>query len=77
MSNLTRLAEKTGNDLVATGIGLETISNLLCADGREYRISAADLNGLHHAALALAAYVKAMGYDLAIAVETMNDGGVK
>lgn len=69
MSDFLRMADLTGNELVSAGIGLETIANLLGADGIERHLSDDDVNGLQHALLVLGTYIKSTGYELCEAVK--------
>lgn len=69
MSDFLRMADLTGNELVSAGIGLETIANLLGADGIERHLSDDDVNGLQHALLVLGIYIKNTGYELCEAVK--------
>lgn len=69
MSDFLRMADLAGNELVSAGIGLETIANLLGADGIERHLSDDDINGLQHVLLALGTYIRSTGYDLCEAVK--------
>jgi len=64
MRDLTRLAIDHGDRLQSTGYALETLANLLGADGSEHHLSYADINGLTHAVRALAGYASAAGLEL-------------
>ncbi|WP_425327996.1 hypothetical protein [Pseudomonas nitroreducens] len=77
MRNLVSLADKIGSNLACAGHGLETIANLLGADGCEHHLTKEDAYGLAHAALALSALIKGAGYDLCIAVEVEQEGGAQ
>jgi fructose-specific phosphotransferase system component IIB len=69
MSDFLRMVDLTGNELVSAGIGLETIANLLGADGIERHLSDDDVNGLQHVLLALGSCLRSTGYDLCEAVK--------
>ncbi|MDZ4192609.1 MAG: hypothetical protein U1D65_11430 [Pseudomonas sp.] len=77
MSDFLRMADETGNDLVSAGIGLETLANLLGADGVERHLSDDDVNGLQHALLALGTYIKSTGYDLCEAAKAETEDARK
>lgn len=77
MRNLVSLADKIGNNLAYAGHGLETIANLLGADGCEHHLTGEEASGLTHAVLALSAYIRGAGYDLCTAVEVEQEGGAQ
>lgn len=77
MREFINLAEQTGNTMTSAGIGLEAIGNMLGADGSEHCFNAKDMNGLHHAVVALGDLIKGLGYDLAGAAEESREGGRK
>lgn len=58
------LAFRTGDQLSSAGMALDTIANLLGADGCEHHLTPFDRNGLTHAVRALADHVKRSGYAL-------------
>ena len=64
MRNLVRLAIDHGDRLQSTGYALETLANLLGADGSEHDLTPSDINGLTHAVRALAGYVSAAGLEV-------------
>lgn len=63
------LAFRTGDRLASAGLALDTIADLLGADGCEHHLTHSDHNGLIHAVRALADLVKRSGYDLAEAFD--------
>lgn len=69
MSDFLRMVDLAGSDLASAGIGLETIGNMLGADGIERLLSEDDLNGLQQAVLALGSYIKSTGYGLCSAAK--------
>lgn len=69
MSDLNRLATDHGDRLISVGYAMETIANLLGCDGQEHDLSKDDINGLTHAARALAGYVRESGSALYEAAE--------
>ncbi|MFK1550124.1 hypothetical protein ACIUZB_06850 [Pseudomonas aeruginosa] len=77
MRNLTFVADKVGNNLSTASIALETIANLLGADGCEHFLNKGHINGLVHAVLTISVYVKGAGYDLCEAAEAESEGGVQ
>ncbi|HBP1996480.1 TPA: hypothetical protein ACKSFN_005806 [Pseudomonas aeruginosa] len=77
MRNLTFVADKVGNNLSTASIALETIANLLGADGCEHFLNKGHINGLVHAVLTISVYVKDAGCDLCEAAEAESEGGVQ
>ncbi|EMW0555506.1 hypothetical protein [Pseudomonas aeruginosa] len=77
MRNLTRVADQVGNNLSTAGIALETIANLLGADGCEHHLDSREVSGLLNAVSALSAYISGAGYDLCSAVEEECNGGAE
>ena len=83
MSNLTTLAIDHGDLLQSTAYALETLANLLGADGSEHHLSAQDVDGLAHAVRALGGYALAAGAELyeagqlAVAIEQDATGGAQ
>jgi len=65
----TDLAFRSGDRLASAGMALDTIADLLGADGSEHHLTHSDRNGLIHAVRALADLVKRSGYDLAEAFD--------
>ncbi|MGA4816350.1 hypothetical protein ACPA9J_20250 [Pseudomonas aeruginosa] len=64
MRNLVTLSDSIGGNLTGAGFALETIANLLGADGCEHFLNKDHINGLVHAVLTISVYVKDAGYDL-------------
>lgn len=62
--SLFELAYASGNTLVSAGYALETIGNLLGADGSEYNLTPTLENGLQHAVLAIGVMVREYGLGL-------------
>ncbi|MCQ4280468.1 hypothetical protein NA643_15345 [Pseudomonas stutzeri] len=73
MMALNSLATELGNRLQSAAYGLETLGNLLGADGSEHLLSDADMSGLAHAVCALAGYVQAAGLELFEAAEMESE----
>ncbi|WP_455232342.1 hypothetical protein [Geopseudomonas aromaticivorans] len=64
MSTLANVATEHADNMVCIGLGLEAIADLL-GGGSEHALTTDQVNGLHHAVLALARMAKGAGYDLA------------
>ncbi|AVK08329.1 hypothetical protein ISF08_11190 [Pseudomonas aeruginosa] len=77
MRNLVKLSDSIGGNLTGAGFALETIANLLGADGCEHFLNKDHINGLVHAVLTISVYVKDAGYDLCEAAEIAQEGGVQ
>lgn len=77
MSNLTTLAIDHGDLLQSTAYALETLANLLGADGSEHHLARSDTNGLIHAVRALSGYVSAAGLALYEAAELAGEREAK
>lgn len=78
--NLQRAAIKHGDVLGSLGFALETLANLLGADGSEHHLSASDRAGLVHAVRALSGYAHAAGMELYEAGElsgSLEQGGAQ
>lgn len=73
MSNLSTLAIDHGDLLQSTAYALETLANLLGADGSEHHLTRSDTNGLTHAVRALSGYVSAAGMALYEAAELAGE----
>lgn len=67
--NRNDLAFRSGDRLASVGMALDTIANLLGADGSEHHLTPSDRNGLIHAVRAFADQVRRSGYDLAEAFD--------
>jgi hypothetical protein len=65
------LAFRCGDRLISAGMGLDTLADLLGADGSEHHLSQADRTGLLHAVRALAELVTDKGFALAEAFEPL------
>lgn len=74
MRNLVTLSDSIGGNLTGAGFALETIANLLGADGCEHFLNKDHINGLVHAVLTISVYVKDAGYDLCEAAEIAQEG---
>ncbi|HBP6139237.1 TPA: hypothetical protein NOE56_002176 [Pseudomonas aeruginosa] len=77
MRNLATLSDSIGGNLTGAGFALETIANLLGADGSEHFLNKDHINGLVHAVLTISVYVKDAGYDLCEASEIAQEGGAQ
>lgn len=77
MRNLVKLSNSIGGNLTGAGLALETIANLLGADGCEHFLNKGHINGLVHAVLTISVYVKDAGCDLCEAAEAESEGGVQ
>lgn len=75
MRNLVTLSDSIGGNLTGAGFALETIANLLGADGSEHFLNKDHINGLVHAVLTISVYVKDAGYSLCEAAEIAQEGG--
>ncbi len=64
MSGLVHVASEHADNMVCIGIGLEAIGDLL-GGGSEHVLTADQVNGLHHAVIALGRLAKDAGYALA------------
>lgn len=64
MSGLAHVASDHAYNMVCIGIGLEAIGDLL-GGGSEHALTADQVNGLHHAVMALGRLAKDAGYALA------------
>ncbi len=73
MSNLGKLAIDHGDLLQSTAYALETLADLLGADGSEHHLTRSDTNGLTHAVRALSGYVSAAGMALYEAAELAGE----
>lgn len=73
MSNLSTLAIDHGDLLQSTAYALETLADLLGADGSEHHLTRSDTNGLTHAVRALSGYVSAAGMALYEAAELAGE----
>ena len=73
MSNLSALAIDHGDLLQSTAYALETLANLLGADGCEHHFTRSDTNDLTHAVRALSGYVSAAGMALYEAAELAGE----
>lgn len=63
-ASFTTLVSAHSDLLVSLGYALETVGNLLGADGEEHNLSQADYIGLAHATRAMAGYAMSAGIDL-------------
>ncbi|CAD5379717.1 hypothetical protein OF001_U80020 [Pseudomonas sp. OF001] len=61
-------AREHADSLVCVGLGLEALAELLM-EGGEDRMTTDQVNGLHHAIIALGRLAKAAGHDLASITE--------
>lgn len=80
LHDLQRAAIKHGDLLGSLGFALETLGNLLGADGSEHHLSASDRAGLVHAVRALSGYAHAAGLELYEAGElsgALEQGGAR
>lgn len=78
--NLQRAAIKHGDLLGSLGFALETIANLLGADGSEHHLNASDRTGLVHAVRVMSGYAHAAGLELYEAAElsgALEQGGAR
>lgn len=65
------------NQLCSVGYAMQTIGNILGADGYEYNLDSDLTNGLHHAILAMGALVLQVAVDMSEAADPAQVGGVK
>ncbi|MNO63525.1 hypothetical protein D3C76_542330 [compost metagenome] len=75
MRNVIQLADRIGSNLTGAGLALETLADLLGADGCEHDLNYQQLTGLANAVAVLGIYIKGAGYDLCTAVELVQKGG--
>lgn len=78
--DLQRAAIKHGDMLGSLGFALETLANLLGADGSEHHLDASDRAGLLHAVRALGGYAHEAGMELYEAAElsgALEQGGAR
>lgn len=61
MRDLKSLALEHGDLLLSTGYALETLANLLGADGSQHELTPDEYSGLTHAVRALSGYAGAAG----------------
>lgn len=63
MSELVRFGAERADSMVCAGLGLESIGDLL-GSGSDHSLTADQINGLHHAIIALGRMVKDTGYEM-------------
>ncbi|KWR74863.1 hypothetical protein [Pseudomonas sp. PI1] len=77
MRNVIQLADSIGSNLTCAGLELETLSDLLGADGSEHHLDYRQITGLANAVAVMAIYIKGAGYDLCTAAELVREGGAQ
>ncbi|ANI17959.1 hypothetical protein [Pseudomonas citronellolis] len=75
MREVIQLADGVGNNLTCAGLALETLADLLGADGSEHHLNYQQITGLANAVAVLGVYIKGAGYDLCTAAELAQKGG--
>lgn len=73
INDIKRQTDTYGNGLMCAGMGLETLSNILGADGCEHSLDTKDITGLLHAVHALGLYVKQAGCAMCSIAETLGE----
>jgi hypothetical protein len=77
MREVIQLADAVGNNLTGAGIALETLADLLGADGCEHDLNYQQITGLAQAVAVIGTYVKGAGFNLCQAAELAQEGGAK